>query len=117
MPGVGAATAAQLVASVSIESFRGSDRLASYCGLAPRDTQSGTTISSVSASPEGNRCLKNLLIFSCLSLVRGDSEFGRYYRACRARGMRHTPALKATARKRLKVIYAVMRDRRPYVPA
>jgi transposase len=117
VPGVGAATAAQLVASVSIESFRGSDRLASYCGLAPRDTQSGTTISSVSASPEGNRCLKNLLIFSCLSLVRGDSEFGRYYRACRARGMRHTPALKATARKRLKVIYAVMRDRRPYVPA
>jgi len=31
--------------------------------------------------------------------------------------MRHTAALKATARKRLKVIYAIMRDARPYVPA
>jgi hypothetical protein len=31
--------------------------------------------------------------------------------------MRHSAALKATARKRLKVTCAVMRDRRPYVPA
>lgn len=30
--------------------------------------------------------------------------------------MRHTAALKATARRRLKVIYAVMRDVRPYEP-
>ena len=28
--------------------------------------------------------------------------------------MRHNKALKAVARKRLKVIYAVMRDRAPY---
>ena len=116
VPGVGKSTAAQLVASVQIGSFSGNDKLASYCGLAPRDTQSGSTISSTSSSPEGSRCLKGLLIFSCLSLVRSDNEFGRYYRACRARGMRHTAALKAAARKRLKVIYAVMRDVRPYEP-
>ena len=41
--------------------------------------------------------------------------FGRYYDACVARGMRHNKALKAVARKRLRVIYAVMRDRVPYV--
>lgn len=117
VPGVGRSTAAQLVASVQIASFPSHDKLASYCGLAPRDSQSGTTLSSSSASPEGNRCLKNLLIFSCLSLTRADNEFGRYYRSCRGRGMRRTAALKATARKRLKVIYAVMRDVRPYVPA
>ena len=116
MPGVGKATAAQLVASVQVASFPSHDKLAGYCGLTPKDTQSGTTVSSISASPEGNRCLKNLLIFTCLSLVRSDNEFGRYSRACRSRGMRHTAALKATARKRLKVIYAVMRDVRPYEP-
>ena len=32
-----------------------------------------------------------------------------------ARGMRHNKALKAVARKRLRVIYAVMRDQVPYV--
>ncbi|WP_165443726.1 hypothetical protein [Olsenella sp. Marseille-P4559] len=51
------------------------------------------------------------------SLVRGGSEFGRCYRACRARGMRHAPAPRATARERLRVICAAMRDRGPYVPA
>ena len=116
VPGVGRSTAAQLVAAVQVGAFAGNDKLASYCGLTPRDTRSGATISSTSPSPEGNRCLKNLLIFTCLSLVRSDNEFGRYYRACRSRGMRHTAALKATARKRLKVIYAVMRDVRPYEP-
>lgn len=117
VPGVGPATAAQLVSGIQVRAFSSSEKLASYCGLAPRDVQSGTATSSVSSSPEGNKCLKSLLIFSCLSLVGADCEFGRYYRACRARGMRHTAALKATARKRLKVIYAIMRDRRPYVPA
>lgn len=116
VPGIGPATAAQLVAGAGVAAFPGNDKLASHCGLAPRDTRSGTTSSSATSSPEGNRCLKNLLVFTCLSLARSDGEFGRHCRACRERGMRHTAALKATARKRLKVIYAVMRDRRPYSP-
>ena len=112
VPGVGRSTAAQLVAAVQVGAFAGNDKLASYCGLTPRDTRSGATINSTSPSPEGNRCLKSLLIFTCLSLVRSDNEFGRYYRACRSRGMRHTAALKATARKRLKDMRTVPRKRR-----
>lgn len=48
------------------------------------------------------------------SLVRSSGRYGEYYRACRARGMGHGRALKAVARKRLRAIYAVMRDRVPY---
>ena len=66
------------------------------------------------ASRQGNKRLKNLLIFSCNSLVRSRNRFGDYYRRCRERGMCHGEALKATARKRLKVIYAIMRDKVPY---
>ena len=117
VPGVGKATAAQLVASVQVASFPSHDKPAGHCGLTPKDTQSGTTVSSSSASPEGNRRLKNPPTFTCPSPTGSENEFGRHYRSCRARGMRHTAALKATARKRLKVIYAVMRDARPYVPA
>lgn len=65
----------------------------------------------------GNKELKKLLIFSCNSLVGTKGEFGRYYDACRERGMRHNKALEAVARKRLKVIYTAMRDARPYVRA
>ena len=48
------------------------------------------------------------------SKQRLSRRYGEYYRACRARGMGHGRALKAVARKRLRAIYAVMRDRVPY---
>lgn len=117
IPGIGPKTASALVAGIDIGLFPSHDKLASFAGLAPRNSQSGTSINSASASRAGNRELKNLLIFSCNSLVGTDNEFGRYYKACRERGMRHNKALKAVARKRLKVIFAVMRDVRPYVRA
>ena len=114
IPGIGPRTASELVIGINIEDFPDHDHLASYCGIAPRNRQSGTSISSVSASRQGNRRLKNLLIFSCNSLVRSENRFGEYYRACRGRGICHGEALKAVARKRLKVIYAIMRDKVPY---
>ena len=115
IPGVGPKTASELAISVNIDDFPSHDRLASYCGLAPRNRQSGTSISSVSASRQGNKRLKNLLIFSCNCLARTNGRWGEYYARCRARGMPHGKALKAVARKRLKVTYAVMRDKVPYV--
>ncbi|MEE1210140.1 MAG: IS110 family transposase [Parafannyhessea umbonata] len=114
VPGIGPRTASELVISVDISDFPGHDHLASYCGIAPRNRQSGTSLSSVCASRQGNKRLKNLLIFSCNSLVRSSCRFGEYYRRCRERGMCHGEAMKATARKRLKAIYAIMRDKVPY---
>lgn len=100
--------------SVDIGRFPDHDHLASYCGIAPRVRSSGTSVRSVRASRRGDARLKSLLIFSCNSLVRSSGRYGEYYRACRARGMGHGRALKAVARKRLRAIYAVMRDRVPY---
>ena len=114
VPGIGPRTAAQLAVSVDIGRFPDHDHLASYCGIAPRVRSSGTSVRSVRASKRGDARLKSLLIFSCNSLVRSSGRYGEYYRACRARGMGHGRALKAVARKRLRAIYAVMRDRVPY---
>lgn len=114
VPGIGPRTASELVISIDIADFPSHDRLASYCGLAPRNRRSGTSISSVSASRQGNKRLKNLPIFSCNCLARSRNRWGGYYARCRDRGMPHGKALKAVARKRLKVIYAIMRDKVPY---
>lgn len=114
VPGIGPSTAAELVIAIDIARFPDHDRLASYCGLAPRNRRSGTSVSSVSASRHGNKRLKSLLIFTCNCLIAGTGPYAEHYRACRERGMPHGKALKATARKRLKVIYAVMRDKEPY---
>lgn len=116
MPGVGPRTAAQLVLDVDVDDFADHDHLASYCGLAPRSRQSGTSPDSVSSTPQGNRQLKNLLIFSCSSLARSSGYCRDYFEGCRSRGKPYKAALKAVARKRLRVIFAVMRDRLPYDP-
>ena len=114
VPGIGPRTASELVISIDIGDFPDHDHLASYCGIAPRNRRSGKSISSVGSSRRGNKRLKNLLIFSCNSLSRSKGRFGDYYRSCRERGMCHGEALKAVARKRLKVIYAITRDKVPY---
>ena len=68
----------------------------------------------MSASRQGNRRLKNLLVFYCNCLARSRNRRGEHYARCRDRGMPHGKALKAVARKRLEVIYAIMGDKVPY---
>lgn len=114
VPGIGPKTASELAIPIDIEDFPSHDRLASYCGLTPRNRQSGDSISSVTASRQGNKRLKNLLVFSCNRLTRTEGRWGDCYARCRERGMPHGKALRALARKRLKVIYAAMWDRVPY---
>lgn len=114
IPGIGPRTAAQLVVTIDITEFSSHDKLASYCGLAPSTQQSGKSISYDKGHRGGSKPLKNLLIFSCNSLGRSKSYYGDYLRKCLSRGMKYKCAVKATARKRMKVIYAVMRDGVPY---
>lgn len=87
VPGIGPRTASEPAISINIGDFPDHDHLASCCGIAPRNRQSGKSISSVSSSRQGNKRLKNLLIFSCNSLTRSKGRFGDYYRRCRDRGM------------------------------
>lgn len=86
VPGIGPETAAALVTSVDISMFRGHGELASYCGVAPADSRSGTSVRSTSPQRGGNKQLKNLLIFSCNSLIGTQNRFGRRYDVCGARG-------------------------------
>ena len=76
IPGIGPKTAFALVAGVDISLFANHDKLASFAGLAPCNRQSGSSLDSASSSRAGNKELKNLLIFSCNSLVGTDNELG-----------------------------------------
>ena len=58
--GIGPKTASELMISIDIDDFPSHDGLASYCGLTSRNRQSSTSVSSVSASRQGNKRLKNL---------------------------------------------------------
>ena len=66
------------------------------------------------ASPGGNKTLKRAMYTSCTSLLLGGNSYHDYYNKQRAKGRNRGQAIKAVARKRLKVVYAVMRDKKPY---
>jgi len=114
MPGVGPATAAALVTTVDIDMFENHDKLASYAGLAARTRQSGTSIKHETASRAGNRQLKNALFLSAFAALNWDPQAKAFYDAKRAAGKQHNTAIIALARKRLKIMYAIMRNNTPY---
>ena len=116
IPGIGPKTAAAPVTAVDISLFGSHREPAGYRGAAPADSGSDTGIRSTSPQRGGSKQLENLLIFSRSPLVGTRNRFGRRYDERRAGGMGRNKALKAVARKRMKVVYAIMRDAVPYEP-
>ena len=115
MPGVGAITCATFVAEVGDASrFSSSAKLASYAGLSPKVRQSGKSVNSVSKPRGGNRRLKRVLVLSASKSILFCEESRRYYDRKRAEGRCYNSAITALARKRLDVMYAMLRDGRPY---
>lgn len=96
IPDIGPKTAFALATSIDISLFPEDSKFVVYCGLVPADHDSGFSIRSQRDAHGGNKALKNLLIFSCNSLVGTKNRLGRYYDAW---SMRHNKALRAESRK------------------
>jgi transposase len=121
MPGVGVRTAARILLEVGDGSgFPTSGHLAAYAGLAPV-TASQATRSTANAGRKaarrqgGNKQLKRALFLSAFSSLT-DPTSRAYSDRKRAAGKRHNAALICLARRRVDVLFAMMRDHSPYQP-
>lgn len=115
MPGVGRVTAATFVSEVpDVSLFPSAAKLAAYAGLAPRVRQSGRSLSSVTRPRAGNRRLKRALVLSAALSVDLCEESRAYYERKRAEGRCHHSAVVALARRRINVMYAMLRDGKRY---
>lgn len=114
MPGVGTKTAAAFIIHVDVTAFPDVNHLASYAGIAPKTHQSGTSIKGESAARMGNRALKNALFLSAFASLRSDAVSREHYDRKRAEGKKHNAAVICLARRRLKIMYAMVRDLKPY---
>lgn len=111
MPGIGARSAAQILMSVGdMSDFPDAAHLASYAGLSPRTNQSGTSIMSSSPNRAGNKKLKNALWQSSFASIRFHERSRQFYERKRKEGKRHNAAVVALARRRLNVLFAMMRN-------
>jgi transposase len=114
MPGLGFRTALKILTIVGDgAAFPTAGHLAAYAGLAPVTRRSGTSIKGETRSQRGNHALKSALFLSAFASL-SDPTSRAYYDRKRAEKKRHNAALICLARRRLDVIYAMLRDRVPY---
>ena len=95
--------------------FPSAKKLKSYSGLVPSVYQSGDKCRMGHITRQGSRWLRWILVQCCHVAVRKkDSKLGKYYaRLCMKKNKK--VALIATACKMLEIIYAMLRDNKPYV--
>ena len=113
MPGMGATLTAEFIALVGrIDRFDSADALAAAAGLAPVRRQSGKT-SFLRRATGGDKALKRVFYQAAFtSLGRHDSR--AFYDRKRAEGKRHHQAVIALARRRVNVLWAILRNREPF---
>jgi transposase len=111
LPGMGPILGAEfLVAVGNIRTFESADRLAAYAGLVPAARDSGKRVGNNKRMRGGNKVLKRVFYQSAFASLRSAPESRAFYDRKRAEGKRHTQALIALARRRINVVWAMLRD-------
>jgi transposase len=115
IPGIGYYSALLIVSEIGdIRRFPSARKLCSYAGLVPSVHSSGGRTRYGSITKQGSRWLRWILIELSYHFVNGSTRMRRIYWRVRDRHGANTAKV-AVAREMLKVIYYVLRDRRPYI--
>jgi len=116
-PGIGPILGAEfLVAVGDVSAFGSADRLAAYAGLVPAAHDSGKRVGNHRKGRGGNKVLKRVFYQSAFSSMRAVPESRAFYDRKRAEGKRHTQAVIALARRRVNVLWAMLRDGTTFEP-
>jgi transposase len=111
LPGMGPILGAEfLVAAGDLRAFGSADQLAAYAGLVPAARDSGKRTGNDRRMRGGNKVLKRVFYQSAFASLRSAPESRAFYDRKRAEGKRHTQALIALARRRVNVLWAMLRD-------
>jgi transposase len=111
LPGMGPILGAEfLVAVGDISAFESAETLAAYAGLVPAARDSGKRVGNRRRMRGGNKVLKRVFYQSAFASLRSAPESRVFYDRKRAEGKRHTQALIALARRRVNVLWAMLRD-------
>ena len=119
IPGVSTTTGAQIVAEIGdVKRFRNAASIVKYAGLNSGVDESGKySAEGVPITKHGSPYLRRSLWLAANRARQYDPRLKEYYDKLRRKGKPHRVAVTAVARKLCHVVYAVMRDRKPYDPA
>jgi transposase len=100
-----------------ISRFESSAKLAAFAGIDPTVTQSGEFTGTRSRmSKRGSPYLRRAIWIAASSAVIHDPAIRAFYDKKRSEGKSHMTAIGHVCRKMVSIIFAVMRDNKPYVP-
>jgi transposase len=116
MPGFGAVLGASFLANTGgdLTAFESADRLASAAGLAPAPRDSGRISGNHHRPRRYNRRLLWVCYLAALSSLKNSTASRTFYDRKRREGKTHKQALLALARRRINVLWAMLRDHTPY---
>ena len=118
IPGIGIIGAATILAEIGdISRFKNSSALVDFAGIDPTVRQSGEFNSTHNhMSKRGSPYLRHAIFLAATTCSFHNSPLNAYYKKKRDQGKHHLTATGAVARKLTTVIYAVLRDSKPYEP-
>ena len=116
LPGFGPVLAATFLANIggNLDGFDTVDRLAAVAGLAPVPYDSGRISGNLHRPRRFNRRLLRTCYLAALSSLKNSPASRTFYDRKRREGKSHKQALIALARRRINVIWAMLRDHTPY---
>jgi transposase len=112
MPGIGDTLGAEFIAATGgdMTAFGTPDRLAGVAGLAPVPRDSGKVSGNLRRPRRYSRRLLRMFYLSAQVASVHCPESKRFYQRKRAEGKSHKQAVLALARRRLNVLWALIRD-------
>ena len=117
-PCIGDVLGAVILSEVGDRSrFAHPKNLVAFVGIDPSVTQSGEFNSTQNKmSKRGSPHLRRAVFLAANVAAFHDPVLSAYYQKKRAEGKHHYVALGAVSRKLICIIFAVLRDNKPYVP-
>lgn len=110
-PGIGTVLGAEFLVEVGdLSAFSGPDSLAAYAGLVPVARDSGKRVGNMRRMRGGNKVLKKMFYQASFASLKASPESRAFYDRKRAEGKKHHQALLALSRRRVNVLWAMLRD-------
>lgn len=116
LPGIGTVLGAEFLAITggNLMQFGSPDRLAALAGVAPVPRDSGKVRGNLHRPKRYHRGLLRVFYLSAEISIRCSGESKRFYDRKRLEGKTHQQAVLALARRRVNVLWALMREQRCY---
>lgn len=116
--GIGDVLGAIIIGEIGdISRFDSAPKLVAFAGLDVKVNQSGQFVGTqMKITKKGSPYLRRAIWLASSRAAFSDPVLSEYYQSLKTRGKHHLTAIGAVSRKMCNIIFAVLRDNKPYTP-